>query len=166
MAQARNEREANRCPECGGALEMRGYRHVERVGEVNVTDGTAMVLQCHECGEPVLTLANLAAYERRAVALVLRDGKHVNGTVIRYARRALGLRQTELAALLQCTPETLSRWENGALPMKRAEQLALVALVEGVERDGIDLKKQIASIGGASDNIVELEVRPPLRAAV
>lgn len=147
---------------------MRGYRHVEHVGQTKVTDGTGMALQCKECGEPMLSLAALAGYERRAAALVLRDGKHVDGTVLRYARKALGLRQTELAALLQCTPETLSRWENGAQQMKRAEQLALVALIEGVERDGVDIKKSLPSKSedGQGPVIVELEVRQPLKAAV
>jgi DNA-binding transcriptional regulator YiaG len=115
----------------------------------------------------MLSLAVLAGYERRAAALVLRDGKHVNGTVIRYARKALGLRQTELAALLQCTSETLSRWENGAQQMKRAEQLALVALIEGVERDGVDIKKQLTNKREDGHSAVgELEVRRPLKAAV
>jgi DNA-binding transcriptional regulator YiaG len=156
-----------RCPECGGALEMRGYRHVEHVGHTKVTDGTGMALQCKECGEPMLSLLALAGYERRAASLVLRDGKHVDGAVVRYARKALGLRQTELAALLQCTPETLSRWENSALQMKRAEQLALVALIEGVERDGVDIKKMLSNKSeDRQSTVVELEVRQPLKTAV
>lgn len=146
---------------------MRGYHHVEQVGQARVTDGTGVVLQCKECGETMLTLAALAGYERRAAALVLRDGKHVDGTVIRYARKTLGLRQTELATLLQCTPETLSRWETGAQQMKRAEQLALVALIEGVERDGVDIKKQLTNKrDDGHGTVVELEVRRPLKAAV
>ncbi len=156
-----------RCSECGGALEMRGYRHVEHVGAIKVIDGTGMALQCQACGEPLLSLTALAGYERRAAALVLRDGKHVDGAVIRYARKALGLRQTQLAILLQCTPETLSRWETGAQQMKRAEQLALVALIEGVERDGVDLKKQSApKPDDGHGAVVELEVRMPLKTAV
>lgn len=165
MTQKKDEQD-NRCQECGGAMEPRGYRHVERVGGVNVTDGTGMVPQCRECSEPSLTLADLAGYERRAAAVVLRDGKHVSGTVIRYARKALGLRQTELATLLQCTPESLSRWETGALPMKRAEQLALVAIIEGVERDGNNLRDQLSATATAANNVVELEVHLPLKAAV
>jgi DNA-binding transcriptional regulator YiaG len=133
----------HRCQSCGSALKMLGYKHVEQVGKVKVADATGMVLQCVSCESAALTLGDLAGYERRAAALVLRDGAHVDGDVIRYARKALGLRQAELAVLLQCTAETISRWENGANPMKRAEQLALVALLDGVERDGVDLQAQL-----------------------
>jgi DNA-binding transcriptional regulator YiaG len=135
--------DVHRCEACGSALKMLGYKHVEQVGRIKVTDQTALVPQCAGCKSVTLSLGDLAGYERRAAALVLRDGRHVDGDVIRHARKTLGLRQAELAVLLQCTPETISRWENGANPMRRAEQLALVALLDGVERDGIDLRAQL-----------------------
>jgi DNA-binding transcriptional regulator YiaG len=125
-----NKESIARCEVCGSALV--GYKHTEQVGKVKVTDGTALKPYCEKCGGPNLTLDELAGYERRAAALVLRDGRHVDGAVLKYARKALGLKQTNLAAILQCQPETLSRWETGALVMRRAEQLELVALLDNM----------------------------------
>ena len=144
-------------------MECRMHNHVQRVGSVSVHDATAFAWQCKVCGEVDLALDELAGYERRAAALVLRDGRHVNGEVLRAARKALDLRQTDLASLLECKPETISRWETGTMSMPRAEQLALVALLDGAEQGTMDLHAPIHDAsGGVLD--AELEVRPPRRA--
>lgn len=76
-----------------------------------IVDGVRAT-RCEACGEvytdgPDLGRAEvLAAFE--AVRAGLRDGPTLN-----WARRALGLRATDLADLLDVAPETVSRWENG-----------------------------------------------------
>lgn len=152
--------DVHRCESCDIPMHVRGYKHVEQVGNVKVTDGTGLAPQCQKCGKVSLLLSDLAGYERRAAALVLRDGKHVDGSVIKYARKALGLRQTELAFLLQCTPETISRWENGANPMKRAEQLAIVALLDGVQQGVIEAWRRGRR---GTDVTIDSPVGPELR---
>ncbi len=147
-------------------MDWRVHKHTQRVGSVAVHDATAFAWQCKKCGEVDIPLEDLAGYERRAAALVLRDGRHVNGDVFKAARKALDLRQVDLAALLGCKPETISRWETGAMSMPRAEQLALVALLDGTEQGTMDLdaRREGASRGPLDDG-AELEVRPPRRAA-
>lgn len=142
-------------------MELSGYTHVEHVGSATVTDATGFAWQCASCGECDLSLEDIAGYERRATALVLRDGRHVNGSVIRSARKALGLRQAELATLLDCEPETVSRWETGLRPMPRAEQLAVVLLLDGVERGDTDLQIMLSERRGDAEDktgSVEFEV--------
>src|SRR5580692_12460854 len=95
------------CPSCGKRMEWRNYRHIEHVGNVKVVDSTAFAWQCQDCDLCDLSLEELAGYERRASALVLRDGTHVNGSVVRSGRKALGIRQADLALLLGCEPETV-----------------------------------------------------------
>jgi DNA-binding transcriptional regulator YiaG len=97
-----------------------------------VTDATGQVLTCSKCGDVELSLKDLAGYQRRAAAIVIRDAKRIDGAVVRYARKALGLRQVDLAELLECAAETVSRWETDDLEMPRASQLALVAILDGV----------------------------------
>jgi DNA-binding transcriptional regulator YiaG len=141
-------------------MEWREYKHVEQVGNVRVIDSTSSAWQCQKCDECDMSLEELAGYERRATALVLRDGNHVNGSVIKSARKALGVRQIDLAVLLGCEPETVSRWETGARVMPRAEQFALVALLDGVEHGTIDLKSELrVSRDGRTDSPLELEVK-------
>jgi DNA-binding transcriptional regulator YiaG len=158
---------SRKCPECGGKLVGRAVKHVEKVGPATVTDGTGVVSVCEACGEYDLSAEQLSGYERRAAALVLRDGAHVDGQVVRYARKALGLRQEELATLLACRGETVSRWETEAIEIPRTEQLALVALLDGVEcgqldpADALERAKQDKPRKGPA----QLEVLPRTRAA-
>jgi DNA-binding transcriptional regulator YiaG len=128
----------NKCPTCDGRMVFRPYGHVEKVGRYKVNDATAFAWQCEDqkCGEVELTLDQLAGYQRRAAAIVLREAKEIDGPVVKYARRALGMKQTELAEHLDCRPETLSRWETGDAPIPRAEQLAIVAILDAVELAG------------------------------
>lgn len=128
-----------KCAECGGPVMAKKYRHVETVGGVKVSDETALMPQCTQCNNVDLTLKQLAGYERRAAALALERVLHANGAMLRYARKALGITQAELAKLIGHEPETISRWENDKRPVERAEQLALVALLDLVECRGIDI---------------------------
>jgi len=142
-------------------------QHTEKVGAAIVIDGTAMVAVCEACGEYDLSVDQLAGYERRAAALVLRDGRHASGAVVRYGRKALGLRQEELAKLLECVVETISRWENDKVEIGRAEQLAIVALLDGVECGQLDLAEALEKLDGPppSKGPEKLEVLPRTRAA-
>ena len=156
-----------RCAECDGPLVCRGYAHVTKVGKVTVTDGTRAVPTCKACGEPALTLQDLESYERRAASTALREGRHVDGDVLRFARKAAGLRQADLAKLLEYTAETVSRWESGAAPVARAAQLAIASLLEGAELYGHDLR-ELARAPESTDgtpDVTELDVPRVERAA-
>jgi putative zinc finger/helix-turn-helix YgiT family protein len=158
---------AKKCPECGqGTLRRTVVTHVETVGGIKVNDGTAFGLACDRCGEYDLTGDELAGYQRRAAALVLRDRRLVTKDVVRYARKALGLRQVDLGALLDKSPENISRWETGEVRIPRAEQVALIALLDAQE-DGIDLGDWIEMERAPlhrSKRPPELDVPPPRRA--
>jgi DNA-binding transcriptional regulator YiaG len=129
---------SNKCGTCGGRMVPRGYEHMEKVGKYKVKDVTSFAMRCTEekCGEVELTLSQLAGYQRRAAAVVLREAPEVDGSVVKYARRALGMKQADLADHIGCAAETLSRWETGSLKIPRAEQLAIVAVLDGVELAG------------------------------
>jgi DNA-binding transcriptional regulator YiaG len=140
-----------KCPHCKtGTLILRVPKPMlaQRVGKMTVTDGAARVRQCSSCREYDLTARQLVHLERRAAAVALREGpqEKIDGDVIKYARKALGLRQAELAKLLDSTPETISRWENGERDTPRTSQLALVALLEGARRRELDVKALLAGV--------------------
>lgn len=100
-----------KCPNCNEGMRARGYKHVTKVGGFTVEDGTGMVPSC-VCGEVLLSAEALAGYERRAARQILTEGKKVGGDVLKFARKALGLRQKDLAALLRCNEQQVSRWEK------------------------------------------------------
>jgi DNA-binding transcriptional regulator YiaG len=124
-----------KCAECGKPMAHRGYMHEEKVGKNSVTDATAFAWQCPGCGEVDMTLDELAGYQRRAAAIVLREAKDIEGAV-KYARKAIGMKQSELAERLGVATETLSRYETGAAEVPPGVRLAIVAVLEGVENAG------------------------------
>lgn len=132
------------CPLCeAGTLKCAAPDHTITIGGVDVTDRTVMTLVCDRCGEALISAAQRLGYERRAAALILSDGRKVNPEVLRAARKALGLKQTELADLLEMNVSTVSRWESGAIPAQRPVQLALAGLLTDVERGVLDLEESL-----------------------
>ncbi len=69
-------------------------------------------------------------FELKAASQVLRKVKNPCGDVMRYARKALSMRQTEFAEALEVRPETVSRWENGRLPISKMTAMAVVGFLE------------------------------------
>ena len=90
-------------------------------------------VQCERCGAADLDLDQMAHFERRAAHLVLVEAKSVGGPELRFARKALGLRQEDLARALECNPQQVSRWEHSESIDMRL-RLAVAALLEHVEQ--------------------------------
>ena len=160
--------QAVQCPTCGPSeLHVQAYRHEMHVGGVKVLDATGQALVCRSstCGEVLLTTEQLAGYERRAAALVLRDGRRASGAVLRYARKVLGLRQSELGTLIDSAAETISRWENDREAVPRTVQLAVVALLDAVERREIDVNELVRPAGAARTSLPD-QLEVPNRPAV
>jgi DNA-binding transcriptional regulator YiaG len=129
------------------------YKHITRVGRYKVEDGTRFAALDEEATVD-LTLAELAGYERRAAKTVLLDVPAVEGDVLKFARKALGLKQVELAAILDVTAETISRWETGADSFKRPVQLAYAQLLDIAERLGTEAIRHLADLTAPGEDVV------------
>lgn len=79
---------------------------------------------------------DLGRLELQAAIAVFSQAGSINGDELRFARKAMGLRQPDLAALLDVTTETVSRWETGAENIRRQTQLAVLLFVEHTLRNG------------------------------
>jgi DNA-binding transcriptional regulator YiaG len=113
---------------CGAPLSMRPYTKRTKVGRYKVDDSSCAVPVCAN-GHRELALDAVNEYERRAAIAVLREAGEIGGEEIRFARRVVGLTQTELAKRLDVRQETVSRWENGHEAISRVSRLALLAVV-------------------------------------
>lgn len=129
-----------KCHECGGAMRKRVISRTVAVGGRKVTDGSTATSVCEACGAYELSHAAMVKSERRAAMIVLTDCMNVEGSVLRYARKALGLTQAQLARALDTSPETVSRWETGSLSITRQTQLAVAHLLTraGDDPDGFE----------------------------
>jgi DNA-binding transcriptional regulator YiaG len=111
------------------------YEHRTHVGRYTVVD-TGNATEKLFDGSPGITSEELARLERRAAITVLAQVEAIDGSELKFARKALDLSQAELARLLGVTTETVCRWETAKESFKRQTQLAVLRLLEEVERHG------------------------------
>jgi putative zinc finger/helix-turn-helix YgiT family protein len=127
------------CPTCEKAeLRRKAHIHSQKIGRYTVKDGSMLAETCPSCGEVLISLQELTGYELRAAALVLLESKEIGGAEIKAIRKSMGLTQAELGELIGRDVATLSRQENDAQPMTRADQLALLALIHSIQAFGGD----------------------------
>jgi len=100
-----------------------------KVGKYTVEDGSGTL---HETPEGNFSLSSKQAlgYERRAAHIVFCDAPKVGPAEMRFARKALALKQTELAKLLGVSAFTVSDWESSKGRITKQTQLAMRALLE------------------------------------
>jgi YgiT-type zinc finger domain-containing protein len=105
--------DVKKCFECGSAGLRKGTEHhTEKIGgQTFVAELPAVV--CPKCSEALVSHETLGAFEH-AVARHLAEHGPANGDTFRYMRKAVGIAAKDVAELLATTPETVSRWENGA----------------------------------------------------
>ncbi len=119
-----------RCSECNCEdFERKTVELSTKVGVHTVVDRSKSPLTCANCGEFTISAKDLEAIELRAAVVAFTDAPLVTGPMLRFARKSLGLTQTELAARLGTTAESLSRWERQERPMETWVPLSVLALV-------------------------------------
>jgi DNA-binding transcriptional regulator YiaG len=99
---------------------------------------------CVNCGAFTVPASVLEKVELQAAVVAFADALRVTGGMLRFARKALGLTQTELAARLSVSMESVSRWEREERPMEPWVPLAVLGLVR--ERlvpcpEGVELRR-------------------------
>lgn len=129
-----------KCPHCDGVMAREARRHSTKIGTLTVIDTSGTVIVCQTCGVASLSQSELAGYERRAARHVLTVATHASGEVLKFARKALGLRQKDLALLLDTSEQQVSRWEHEQ-SLDRRLRLAMAALIDIAERNEIGLSE-------------------------
>lgn len=111
------------------------YEHRTHVGRYTVID-TGLATETLSNGSPGITSEELSRLELRAAITVLSEIEEIAGSELKFARKAMGLKQAELAGHLGVTTETVCRWETGKEEFKRQTRLAVLQLLEEVARNG------------------------------
>lgn len=139
------------CAICKGRLETAA------VDEAIKVDGHVFAAQlpaqrCTKCGETFVTAEAMGQFELAVAAHLAAAGANTH-EAFRFMRKTLGLKGTELAALLDVTPETMSRWEGGKVAVPRSPAALLAAMVEDAvhgrttTRDHLSRMQQPARLG-------------------
>jgi DNA-binding transcriptional regulator YiaG len=86
------------------------------------------VTSCSSCDDSRVPLEELERFELAVAAELAKAGAR-SGEAMRFMRKAIGLRASDLASLLDVAPETLSRWETGEREAPRVYFAALGGMV-------------------------------------
>lgn len=118
----------NRCVQCGHEGLVPG--NVEETARVAGQDFSASVTAdvCPECEEAYVSGEELSRF-RKGIALELARTGNTSPVAFAFMRKAIGLRATQLAELLDVAPETVSRWEHGKTSLDRSTLAVLGEMV-------------------------------------
>jgi DNA-binding transcriptional regulator YiaG len=114
---------------------MAKREHTLTVGRYRVV-GDYEAVAIDEDGTLGMPSNELGRLELEAAIAVLSEADSIRGDELRFARKAMGLRQPDLAGLLDVATETVSRWETGAEPIRRQTQLAVLLYLEHTASHG------------------------------
>lgn len=88
--------------------------------------------------------------EQLSVGRRLADEGIHSGGAFRRMRKALGLRASDTAWLLDVTPETISHWETGKALPTRAAFIAVAAMVDDAIEGRTTTRDRLALLADAS----------------
>ena len=122
-----------RCGNCGKAALVEAPYTLKRVLDGRTFSADVAATHCEVCGQTRVSGPAALAFERALVADLARGEVGPQG--FRFLRRAAGLQASRLAVLLDVTPGTVSRWENGKKPLERRAVALLAALALEAQGD-------------------------------
>jgi len=141
-----------RCTECGNAkFERRKHkvsaevrvRHHSRERTVPV-EGEITSRTCTRCGTWFDSAGDLEHFELSAAEKLVGLGISAGG-ILRFARKALGMRASDVADILDVTPETISHWENDRRTIDRKAFVIVRDLIRDRLRGRTSTRDQLAA---------------------
>ena len=153
-----------RCGKCGkgGTIAKRIEQYEYAVGGMSIElFDSALEIQCPSCHATAVFVPNLLGLSAAVAIARVQEPTKLNGKEIRFLRKALALTARELAARIDVTAETVSRWEADRVPIKTQNEMILRLLVASllaksapamnVDIEGI-LKTKIVPFRNTLDN--------------
>jgi DNA-binding transcriptional regulator YiaG len=136
------------CPECKTEMVSGAHPIEVQVGQHVAESRSIIHERCPSCGYYELDAQVNCLLELDSIQVVLHDIKDLDPRALKFARKALGLTQKDLARVLDSSQETVSRYETGALMAPTEYRYALLGLV------GFELHKEQCGSG-------RIQVLPP-----
>jgi len=141
------KRRSKKCELCGVGERVPFAYLVKREIDGRTYTAEVPATRCNKCGEVLISGPGLVLFDSALTVQLARSGS-IGPRGFRWLRGRAGLEAKKLAALLDVSPGTVSRWENGKKPLERravalVASLALEALGEPASTR--DLLGQLAS---------------------
>jgi YgiT-type zinc finger domain-containing protein len=100
--------------DCEGELVAVTTERAFAIGDTQVRVRNVPALRCKKCKSVFFDGPALERVETYLASRLLEAGVD-GGAAFKFMRKAVGLRAIDVAELLGCRAETISRWENGAV---------------------------------------------------
>ena len=128
------------CPECQIDLVSQ-IRSVPVYTGSNIVESEAQCDSCANCDYYEIACKDGELLELHAAQVVLHESQEIDGRVIKFARKVLGLTKAELGKKLNLSETTIDLYESGKLLFLPTYVLALSGLLAYAERSllGINL---------------------------
>ena len=121
-----------KCLNCGAELTVSvgDYRYAAGDG-LRVVLKNVKKTQCPECGEDGVVIPKVSQLNEALAEAIAKKPERLGPGEIRFLRKYLGWSGRDFAIRMGVTPETVSRWENGARQMgQTAEKLLRFSAIE------------------------------------
>ena len=121
-----------KCLNCNAVLEVTIVEHHYAADDgLNVVLNGVKKTRCSECGEEGIVIPRINHLNEVLAKTLARKSQRLEPGEIRFLRKYLGWSGKIFARRLGVTPETISRWENGARQMGPiAEKLLRLSAIE------------------------------------
>lgn len=140
------------CGECGSrrlkAVLLPEYE--TNLGGMRVRLVNSVIREvCEDCGDATIEIPDLDRLSKAAAMVRALVPIRLSGADVRFMRLALDMTGRDFAKIMELTPETVSRWENGergiggySEKLLRHNMCALLhAQVPAIEYDPVDITK-------------------------
>lgn len=126
------------CGSCGAAKLTVSRENVkyDASGLPGVTLMNLEVRRCEACGDYAIVIPRILELHRLMAETVIRKPAPLTPAEIRFLRKHIGWSAVDFAKRMGTTPESVSRWENGKLPMAASADRLLRLMV--VTTDPVD----------------------------
>lgn len=135
------------CLDCGTALTVTSETvKYDAVGLAGISLRQLEVRRCRDCGEVEYVIPDIQGLHRLIAKTVVEKKAALAADEIRFLRKYLGWSGTDFAEYMGTTPETVSRWEHGKMPMSpMADRLLRTMVMVGAPKAdySLDLLKDI-----------------------
>jgi putative zinc finger/helix-turn-helix YgiT family protein len=151
------------CPDCGAVLRVARQPHRYTIHpKWAITIADAEVSHCDKCGYFEVAIPKPDALHRTISAAVIRKSALLSGPELAFLRSVLRMTGRALAKSLGVVQESVSRWENDALPVSPPiDHLlrAMVALTLDGEKFPVETFAQIEGQAGPMKLVVRVDER-------
>lgn len=151
-----------KCTECGTTMKTQreNYRYDE-CGLKKVTLVGIEVSRCPRCGNFEISIPHIEELHRTIARAIIDKTTRLTGEEVKFLRKSLGWSGVEFAGSMGVAEETVSRWENNAVPIgPQADRLLRLMVAQGRLTTSYPAERlRLISAKKATPTRVELESR-------